>query len=66
MIGNGLSYGLEDHICKVPYNLLGVGRNEDKKHINEFKIAGQTDPKDAADYKEKMKTLQQIPKQSSE
>ena len=28
--------------------------------LPEFKIAGQPDPKDAADYKEKMKTLQQI------
>jgi hypothetical protein len=28
--------------------------------LPEFKIAGQQDPKDAADYKEKMKTLQQI------
>ena len=30
--------------------------------LPEFKIAGQPDPKDAADYKEKMKTLQQIQK----
>ena len=28
--------------------------------LPEFKIAGQPDPKDAADYREKMKTLQQI------
>jgi hypothetical protein len=28
--------------------------------LPEFKIAGQPDPKDVADYKEKMKTLQQI------
>ena len=28
--------------------------------LPEFKIAGQPDPKDAAEYKEKMKTLQQI------
>ena len=28
--------------------------------LPEFKIAGQPDPKNAADYKEKMKTLQQI------
>ena len=28
--------------------------------LPEFKIAGQPDPKDAADYKEKMTTLQQI------
>ena len=28
--------------------------------LPEFKIAGQPDPKDAADYKEKIKTLQQI------
>ena len=28
--------------------------------LPEFKIAGQPDPKDAADYKEKMKTLQQL------
>ena len=40
---NGLSYGLEN-ICKVIIS-LGVGRNEDKKHIDEFKIAGQPIPK---------------------
>ena len=48
-------------ICKVPY-ILGVGRNEDKKHINEFKIAGQPIPKMRLTTK-KMKTTTD-PKQS--
>ena len=34
VIGNGLSYGLEDPYARS-YTSLGVGRNEDKKHITQ-------------------------------